>query len=95
MPTHRTPSLVQTCSHLLLLSVDTTQVEPYGHQPGDGHFDEAYRAVLDPFWRAQKQEISQASTDLSEYKSQQLPLARIKKVCVTLLYSYHPVFLSQ
>lgn len=57
------------------------QQEGYGHQPGEGHFDDAYRSVLEPFWRAQKQEISQASTDLSEYKSQQLPLARIKKVC--------------
>lgn len=53
----------------------------YGHEGGEGQFDEAYRAALDPFWRAQKQEISQASTDISEYKTQQLPLARIKKVC--------------
>jgi len=54
--------------------------QPYGHEAGQGQFEEAYKAVLDPFWAAQKQEISQASTDLSEYKSQQLPLARIKKV---------------
>lgn len=52
----------------------------YGHEGGEGQFDEAYRAALEPFWRAQKQEISQASTDISEYKSQQLPLARIKKI---------------
>jgi hypothetical protein len=54
--------------------------QPYGEAAGDGAFDEAYKAALEPFWRAQKQEISQASTDISEYKSQQLPLARIKKV---------------
>ena len=54
--------------------------QPYGHESGPGQFDEAYRAALEPFWAAQKQEISQASTDISEYKSQQLPLARIKKV---------------
>jgi hypothetical protein len=41
--------------------------------------------VLEPFWASQKQEISQASTDLAEYKSQQLPLARIKKVGVVCL----------
>jgi hypothetical protein len=69
---------------LLLLQFRPRHVQqyeqPYGHQPGEGQFDEAYRAALDPFWQAQKQEISQASTDISEYKSQQLPLARIKKV---------------
>jgi hypothetical protein len=54
--------------------------QPYGEVAGEGAFDEAYKAALEPFWRAQKQEISQASTDISEYKSQQLPLARIKKV---------------
>lgn len=78
----------QADSLLLLLLFSTTPTatavqyeQPYGEAAGDGAFDESYKAALEPFWRAQKQEISQASTDISEYKSQQLPLARIKKVC--------------
>jgi hypothetical protein len=75
---------------LLLLWPHSQYENSYGHEGGEGQFDEAYRAALEPFWRAQKQEISQASTDISEYKSQQLPLARIKKVCVCALMCTHP-----
>lgn len=53
--------------------------QPYGGEEGSANFEESYRAALEPFWAQQKQEISQSSTDISEYKSQQLPLARIKK----------------
>lgn len=36
---------------------------------------------LKRFWKQQAEEIDRSGTDPSEFKSQQLPLARIKKVC--------------
>ena len=37
---------------------------------------------LRQFWQGQMQEIHQVGTDPAEFKNHQLPLARIKKVCL-------------
>ena len=39
---------------------------------------------LQAFWQQQMHEVQQVGTDPVDFKNQQLPLARIKKVCSTL-----------
>ena len=44
----------------------------------------AQQEQLRQFWQGQMQEIHQVGTDPAEFKNHQLPLARIKKVCLRI-----------
>ena len=61
---------------------------PLGMHPGSAsyarhHFAQNYalQEQLRNFWQEMLEDVKQVGTDPAEFKSQQLPLARIKKVC--------------
>jgi hypothetical protein len=70
----------------------TPRTQYYGRgaddQYADGEIEEAYEAALRPFWAAMKHEVSACGSDLAEYKNQQLPLARIKKVAAPAVWAF-------
>jgi hypothetical protein len=94
------PFGLQFCDHkkylypLFLQTGNQSDLPSSGLLPGttyaQQHFNQNHelQEQLGKFWAEMRDEVDKVGTDPAEFKSQQLPLARIKKVSIHLATEY-------